>query len=262
MNARANPAPLADAPGGSFRQPLMRRPFLTARWEHLLLLNYAVPREVLAPRVPAGTTLDLWQGEALVSVVGFMMRDVRVLGVPVPFHRTFEEVNLRFYVLRETPEGEVRRAVAFVRELVPRRAIAAVARWAYNEPYTAVPMDHALAVSSEQGGTVAYGWRHEGVDFALRAEARGSAGPSAPGSEAEFITEHYWGYTRQRDGGTVEYEVTHPRWDVWDVPGATLSGDVSRLYGPEFADALAAPPRSAFLAVGSEVSVSPGRRIL
>ncbi|MEM1055502.1 MAG: DUF2071 domain-containing protein [Bacteroidota bacterium] len=240
----------------------MARPFLTARWEHLLLLNYAVPPEALAPRVPAGTALDLWQGEALVSVVGFMMRDVRVLGIPVPFHRTFEEVNLRFYVLHETPEGEVRRGVAFVRELVPKRAIAAVARVAYNEPYLAVPMDHHVTLSPQAGGTVAYDWRHAGVDFALRAEASGPDGPSATGSEAEFITEHYWGYTRQRDGGTLEYQVEHPRWDVWDVPGATFTGDASALYGLEFADALAGPPRSAFLAVGSEVAVYPGRRIV
>ena len=63
-------------------------------------------------------------------------------------------------------------------------------------------------------------------------------------------------------GGTLEYQVEHPRWDVWDVPGATLSGDTSALYGPEFADALTGPPRSAFLAVGSEVAVYPGRRIV
>ncbi|MEM6328028.1 MAG: DUF2071 domain-containing protein [Bacteroidota bacterium] len=240
----------------------MRRPFLTARWESLLLLNYAVPPEALAARVPAGTTLDLWQGEALVSVVGFMMRNVRVLGVPVPFHRTFEEVNLRFYVVRETPDGETRRGVVFVRELVPRRAIAAVARLAYNEPYAAVPMEHAISLSPLTGGTVSYGWQHAGVEFALRADATGPAVQSAPGSESAFITEHYWGYTRQRDGGTIEYEVTHPTWDAWDVPSATLTGVTSALYGPEFAEVLAGPPRSAFLAVGSEVAVYPGRRIV
>ena len=239
---------------------MARRPFLTARWESLLLANYTCPAALLEPLVPAGTELDRWRGDAIVSVVGFMMRGTRVLGVPVPGHGTFEEVNLRFYVRREAPGGELRRAVVFVRELVPRRAIAAVARLAYNEPYLAVPMDHDIALSARTGGRVAYAWRHGGERFRLSTRVDGPAGPSAAGSEGEFITEHYWGYTRQRDGGTLEYRVEHPRWDVWGAE-ATLEGNATALYGPAFAEVVAAPPRSAFLAVGSEVAVYRGRRI-
>jgi len=210
--------------------------------------------------VPAGTELDLWQGEALVSVVGFLFRDTRLLGVPVPFHRHFEEVNLRFYVRREE-DGEVRRAVTFVREIVPRRAIAAVARLAYNEPYVAAPMDHAVDLGAEAGGSVAYGWRHGGERFLLSASATGPAAFAEPDSEARFITEHYWGYTRQRDGGTVAYRVEHSSWRLWEAEDASFTGDATGLYGPAFAEVVAGPPRSAFLAVGSEVSVWPGRRI-
>ncbi|WP_412068892.1 YqjF family protein [Rubrivirga sp. IMCC43871] len=234
--------------------------FLTARWESLLLLNYACPAELLAPLVPAGTELDLWQGEALVSVVGFLFRDTRLLGVPVPFHRHFEEVNLRFYVTREEG-GETRRAVAFVREIVPRRAIAAVARLAYNEPYVAAPMDHTVALDPEAGGTVDYRWRHRGERFTLSASATGPAAFAEPDTEARFITEHYWGYTRQRDGGTVAYRVEHPSWRLWGAHDAAFTGDASALYGPALAAVVAGTPQSAFLAVGSEVSVSPGRRI-
>ena len=122
----------------------MSRPFLTARWESLLLLNYECPASLLEPLVPKGTTLDPWPGTPLISLVGFMFRDTRVRGIALPGHRTFEEVNLRFYVRRETPDGEVRRAVVFIRELVPRRIIATVARVLYNEPYLAVPMSHRL----------------------------------------------------------------------------------------------------------------------
>ncbi|MGB3544368.1 YqjF family protein [Rubrivirga sp.] len=238
----------------------MSRPFLTARWESLLLANYAVPAGVLEPLVPAGTTLDLWQGEALVSVVGFLFKDTRLAGVPVPFHRHFEEVNLRFYVCREV-DGEVRRAVTFVREIVPRRAIAAVARWAYNEPYIAAPMDHHVDLLPERGGHVSYAWVHGGEKFVLSAQAKGPAQFAEPGSEAEFITEHYWGYTRQRDGGTVEYQVEHPSWRLWTAENVGFGGDTTELYGSAFADVLAGPPRSAFLAVGSEVAVHVGRRI-
>jgi len=161
-----------------------------------VLLNYPCPAGWLAPLVPAGTELDTWQGETLVSLVGFLFADTRLLGVSIPGHRTFEEVNLRFYVRRPGPDGHPRRAVVFIRELVPRRAIAWTARWTYNEPYLAVPMWHALDLDRERGGTAAYGWTHQGTAFALTAAADGPARPLVPDSEAEFITEHYWGYTR------------------------------------------------------------------
>ena len=117
--------------------PPQPRVFLTAEWRSLLMLNYAIDPAVLRPLVPHGVELDLWEGEALVSMVGFLFLHTRVMGVPIPFHRNFEEVNLRFYVRRSAPEGW-RRGVTFVREIVPRRAIATLARVLYNEPYLGV----------------------------------------------------------------------------------------------------------------------------
>src|SRR6185436_1068196 len=170
----------------------MASTFLTARWEDLVLLNYVCPPRILESLVPRGTTLDLWEGDALVSLVGFLFRNTRVAGLRIPFHQTFEEVNLRFYVRRLTPSGETRRAVVFVRELVPRRAIAAVARWVYNEPYLAVPMGHRSSLTDTDGGAVAYSWSYRGQQFVLDAGVRGPSERPAPASEAEFVTEHYW----------------------------------------------------------------------
>lgn len=233
-------------------------PFLTARWENLVLLNYACPPALLEPLVPAGTELDTWDGHALVSLVGFLFADTRLLGVPVPFHRTFEEVNLRFYVRRSAPEH--RRAVVFIRELVPRWAIAAVARGVYNEPYLALPMRHRWSLNPD-GGEVCYGWTYRGTDFELGARVRGAARRLPVPSEEEFITEHYWGYTRQRDGGTLEYHVEHPAWRVWTASDSWFRGPAAALYGPEFGAVLSGPPRSAFVAVGSPVAVHHGRRL-
>ena len=234
------------------------KPFLTARWEHLVLLNYACPKHLLQPLVPRGTELDPHGGVHFVSLVGFMFRDTLVRGIPVPFHRTFEEVNLRFYVRREH-KGEVRRGVVFVRELVPRRAIAWIARGLYNEPYRAVPMSHTIDASASHGGMVRYGWSHRGRHFGLEASFTGPAQPLRAGSEAEFITEHYWGYTRQRNGSTLEYRVAHPRWRVWSTESSRFSGEAQGLYGSDFAQILAEPPISTFIALGSAVEVFSGR---
>lgn len=239
------------------------RPFLTAEWRYLAMLNFEIEPAVLRPLVPGGTELDAHEGRTLVSVVGFRFLQTRVRGLALPWHRHFDEVNLRFYVRRAAPEGW-RRAVVFVRELVPRRAIAWVARALYNEPYRAVPMRHEVDMAgAETGGPgrVRYEWRHAGRWHALEATTTGTPALPAAGSEAEFVTEHYWGYTAQRDGGCKEYRVTHPRWPVWAVTRAGLDCDVARLYGPPFVEALSAPPRSAFVAAGSAVAVYPGRRV-
>ena len=223
------------------------------------MLNYEVNEALVSPLVPPGVELDRWDARLYVSVVGFRFLDTRLLIVPVPGHTAFEEVNLRFYVRRHVG-NEVRRGVVFVRELVPRRAIALVARVAYNEPYRALPMRHRIEADGDRT-LREYAWKAGERWAGLRATTSGPSTALAPDSEAEFITEHYWGYTRQRDGGTVEYRVTHPRWNVWDGTDARLKGDVAPVYGEAFERALSTSPRSAFVADGSAVTVYPPARI-
>lgn len=234
--------------------------FLSARWLHLAMLNYEVDPAVLVPRVPVGTTLDTEDGRTFVSLVGFRFLDTRLLGVPIPFHRDFDEVNLRFYVRRQVPGGEPRRGVVFIKELVPRWALAAVARLVYNENYQALPMDHSIDLGPT-GGSVAYRWRHRGRWNGLSVTVEGAPGLTAPEAHETFITEHYWGYARQPDGGTLEYQVEHPRWQVWCATASTLDLDVAGLYGAELARFLSGAPFSALLAEGSEIVVRRGRRI-
>lgn len=236
------------------------KPFLTAEWKHLAMLNYEVEPSVLAPFVPAGTELDLWQGKVLVSVVGFQFLSTRIVGIPIPFHRNFEEVNLRFYVRRKAEEGW-RRGVVFIKEIVPRAAIALTARKLYYEPYIALPMAHRIETESGRLRSAEYSWRFSGRENRLKLMLRGEAQLLPPGSEAEFITEHYWGYNAQPDGSTLEYRVEHPRWRVYDVAEAILDCDVSGLYGECFSAALSRRPSSAFLAEGSSVTVYRGVRL-
>jgi uncharacterized protein len=230
--------------------------FLTARWVHLAMANYEVDPVVLKPLLPNGTELDLWSGECFVSVVGFQFLDTRVLGVSVPFHRNFEEVNLRFYV-RRVIDGEVRRGVVFVKEIVPRRALAWVANALYNEKYVALPMLHDDR-TADSSRSLVYSWQHDGRWSRLAVTLDGE--PYLPGeeSEAAFITEHYWGYTAQRDGSALEYQVEHPRWNVWRAIDTELECDIAALYGQDFVPFLNQAPSSCFVADGSEIVVRRG----
>ena len=237
------------------------RPFLTAQWRWLVILDFEVDPAMLEPLVPRGTVLDFWQGRSLVSVVGFRFLDTRVLGVAVPAHRDFDEVNLRFYVRREMPDGNARRGVTFVRELVPRLGVALLARAAYNEPYLTLPMRSvAPSAPTDSPGRIHYEWQTARGWSRLTATATGDPTPIASGSQAEFVAEHYWGYTRQRDGGTIEYQVEHRRWWSWRVEDAELEADAS-VYGREWAEVLRRGPVSALIADGSTVSVSLPSRL-
>jgi uncharacterized protein len=235
--------------------PGIGRPFLTAQWRDLLMVNFAVDPSLLAPHVPAGTRLDAHEGVTYASLVAFRFVDTRVLGLRVPGHHTFEELNLRLYVRRERRD-EVRRGVVFLKEVVPRRAIAFIARTVYNEPYVALPMRHAVA---GEPPAVGYGWRIGRRWHSIQARAIGRGEIPGAGSREEFIAEHYWGYTRQRDGGTLEYRVEHPRWTVWPAELSELP-PLAPLYGAALAGALERPA-SAFIADGSAVSVHLGVRL-
>ncbi len=230
----------------------MLKPFLSAYWRHLAMINYAVDPAILKSRIPAGTELDFYQGETYLSVVGFLFQDTRLFGLPIPFHRHFEEVNLRFY-LRRRKVDEWRRGVAFVRELVPRPAIALIARAFYGEPYLALPMRHLLE-QKEGRVHVEYQWRRGKRWETLSVTGLGDPRSPGQGSHEEFITEHYWGYTAMQSG-LSEYRVEHAPWKLWPAETSRFEADVATLYGPEFVKPLSVKPVSAFIADGSHVEV-------
>ncbi len=236
--------------------------FLTGEWRHLVMVNYEVDPAILKRDVPFGTELDEYHGRVFVSMVGFMFLSTRVFGFRFPFHVNFEEVNLRFYVRRRQPDGTWRRAAVFVREIVPRLAIATVARLWYNEPYLARRMRHRIEAQATGTVSTRFEWKYGGRWNRLSLErAAGKAREIAVGSEEEFITEHYWGYTAQRDGSSLEYHVEHPRWRAWKGTGYEFDCDVAKLYGAAYVPFLAAPASSAFIAEGSPVSIRRGKRI-
>lgn len=240
-----------------------RRPFLTADWRWLIIASWQVDPARLRPFIPYGLELDCFAGQTYVSLVGFVFQDARLCGVSIPFHSCFPEVNLRYYVAREVA-GERRRGVIFVKELVPRRAVSWIARIFYNENYATLPMRYSCGLKRPEvraADEFAYEWRWRGKWNALRAVTREAVKPPAELSLNRFIAEHYWGYSKQRDGGVLEYEVEHPSWQLAELAALEVDCDFAGLYSEPFSGWLSGPPASAFVADGSAVAVYPGRRI-
>jgi hypothetical protein len=233
--------------------------FLKAEWRKLAIANYEVSPEILNKYLPAFTELDSWNGKHYVSLIGFMFLNTKMLGLKIPFHINFEEVNLRFYV--KFKEGEKwKRGVVFIKELVPKQALTIVANTLYKEHYQAVPMNHSWEIDNETIG-VEYNWEinTELQTFSLQAENNLMEIPE--GSEAEFITEHYWGYTKVNDTKTYEYEVKHPRWNTYPVKNHSIKVEFEKVYGPDFAFLNSQEPLSVMLAEGSEISVENKKNI-
>ena len=237
-----------------------RRVFLSAEWRDLVILNYEVDPSLLHGYVPPGTELDSFDGRTYVSLVGFRFLQTKIYGrFAIPFHTNFDEVNLRFYV-RRVEAGEVRRGVVFIREIVPRAAISLIARLAYGENYTSLPMRHDVNLTAA-GGLASYAWRVNGDWCAMEARVSGAGAHAREGSVEQFITEHFGGYTKRRGGGSLEYRVEHEPWRVWTSREAGFKGNAESLYGPELGRIIRRRPDSAFVANGSSVLVYTGKRI-
>jgi uncharacterized protein YqjF (DUF2071 family) len=229
------------------------------------MLNYEVDRTLLEGYVPPGTVLDSFDGRTYLSLVAFQFRHTKLFGsVAIPFHADFDEVNLRFYVRRKDG-SEDRRGVVFIAEIVPKWAVAKIARLAFGENYVCLPMQHSVNMNGAIK-TAEYEWQLNGAR--CRLYARTSGAPTRPdeGSLEQFITEHYWGYcakrnSAKRNGDALEYHVSHVPWNVWASWAAGFEGDASGLYGLELGKVLGRRPDSAFIADGSPVVVCAGERI-
>lgn len=231
--------------------------FLTAEWRRLAFANYEVDPAVLQPYLPYGTELDLWQGHCYASLIGFMFKNTRLLGIRVPFHINFEEVNLRFYVKR-FDEGSWKRGVVFVKEIVPLPALTFVANTLYNEKYETRPMSHRWD-ETDTDLTVEYRWKIKSGWQSFRVTTGRALTEMTPGSETEFITEHYWGYAGVNPSLTNEYQVTHPKWKKYEVLDYTIKADFAELYGDDFAFLNQQKPRSVMLAEGSAITIESKR---
>lgn len=232
--------------------------FLTAEWNNLAMINYQIDPEILQKYIPPGTELDLFDGKCFVSFIGFLFENVKLLGFAIPFHKNFEEVNLRFYV-RRFENGKWKRGTVFISEIVPKFAISFVANTLYNEHYKTYAMKHDLKIN-ENSREFKYQFKVKGTWNTIHLETLKNAITIELGSEEEFITEHYFGYNKLSKNKSIEYEVTHPRWQQYKVIKNFSDIDFEAVYGKEFEFIKNLKPSSVLLAIGSPITIEAKRK--
>jgi uncharacterized protein len=235
--------------------------FLSATWEYLAMFNYEVDPAVLKPHLPPFTEIDYFEGKAIVSVVGFLFNNTKVLGVKWPGFVNFEEVNLRYYI-KYFDGTEWKRGVGFISEIVPSKIIATMANVLYNEHYSTAKMSHSLSIENNQID-VEYIWqKRNGFKNIMQVTTLPVAQKIEPNSEAEFIFEHYYGYNKLNENTTIEYSLAHPIWEVYPVLSNKLDYNVEELYGKDFVPFIQnVNPLSVMLAKGSKVNVKMPRKL-
>ncbi|MEQ1733947.1 MAG: DUF2071 domain-containing protein [Bacteroidia bacterium] len=228
--------------------------FLKAKWENIIMANYAVDAALLQPYLPKGVELDMRNGKAVVSLVGFMFKNSKLFNIPIPYLGTFEEINLRFYVIRKDGD-EIKRGVVFINETVPYKIVAWLANVLYNESYSCVPTRHTHT-SNAINKQLTYQWRTNNKWNTIHVEATNQSTAIPANSDEEFIYEHYYGYAKVSDTVTEEYKINHPSWNINKVVNYSIDCDFKAMYGNEFEFLTNTLPSSVFIAEGSAISVN------
>lgn len=227
--------------------------FLTAKWQNLIMANYEIDPSLLQPYLPKGVHLDYFNGKTYISLVGFLFKNTALFGLPMPLIGTFEEVNLRFYVVRKIG-NEIKRGVVFINETVPNQLVAWVANKLYKEHYKAVETAHRWTLT-EENKEIEYLWKVNHKWNSLSVNASTSAIKMQAGTMQSFIFEHYYGYTKLDQSQSIEYKINHPSWEVNMVNQFDIKCDFGLFYGSDFEGLTDIKPHSVFLAEGSAISV-------
>jgi len=238
----------------------MPRPFLTARWSDLVFLTFEVPEDRVVAVIPPGVAPDRWHGHTHVTLVALRMHDVRVAGWRIPGFGSHAQVNLRTYVRgpRDPRAPALAPGVAFVRQLVPSRLIAAVARVRFGEPFRAAAVE-ARVTATEDAVHVEYRFGLARPSNRIAVAGSRRARSPMPGTLEQHLIERRLGWRADRRGRLRGFRVDRDAWAVRDLHTVAYDIDFAALYGAAWGFLNGAPPVSTILAVGSHVAVyEPG----
>lgn len=227
--------------------------FLRANWENLIMANYEIEPSTLAPYLPKGVELDFYNNKTYVSLVGFMFKNTRLFGLPIPFFGSFEEINLRFYV-KKIENRKIKKGVVFINETVPFKIVALLANKLYKEHYISIPTKNSIDITENKD--IKFEWKINNRWNSLAVKSDTNKYKIEQGTIEEFIFERYFGFTKLSASSTQEYKIHHPKWMTHKILNSQIDCDFRSMYGDSFSMLNNQTPDSIVLAEGSQVSVN------
>ena len=232
------------------------KPFLTANWTNLINATYAVNPDLLVPHLPQGVEPDIIEGKAFVSVVPFNFTNTKFLGMKVPFHVHFPEINLRFYVHRGGKRG-----VVFLTEYISKFFIKEIANRVYYENYRLAKLNSHVA-ENEKEIMVRHTLEKGAKKFFIEINAENNPALPARNSTEHFFEERFCGYSKTPPGKAMEFRVDHPSWEIYPVKHFKTDFDFGFLFGVEWNILNETKPVCVMLVKGSHVKMFPHRPLI
>ncbi len=214
------------------------------RWRNLLFLHWPVPVAAMRAAVPDELELDLWEGQALVGIVPFEMKDIRPAWLPRALALDFLEANVRTYVHHRGEPG-----VFFLSLEASSRLAVQAARWGWGLPY-----HHARMHTTHAAGEIAYtSQRRRDARASLHVRYLPDAhlGPSPVGTLEHFLLERYLLFVRRR-GRIFRGQVHHAPYPAQRVELLLAETGLFAAAGLPFP---AGAPQHAHFAAGLDVEV-------
>ena len=209
-------APIARATSATAVGPWcpspVRRPCMVHEWNTLTFLHWRYDAAVVQALLPAGLTVETFDGSAWVGLVPFQMRVTLPHTPTAPWLGAFPETNVRTYV--RAPDGTS--GVWFLSLDAARLAAVVTARATYGLPYFWSRMD-----VTRLGDLVTYRARRRwpepsarrGATSAVAVEVGAPFGPDELGDLDHWLTAR-WRLYRVRPDGLGFARAEHPPWPL------------------------------------------------
>lgn len=181
--------------------------FMSCSWTNLLYVNFRIDAKLINALLPKDLEADLFDGFAILSFVGFRFTDARLLGIKIPFHQKFPEINLRTYV--KSKKNPTEKGIYFISEMVPKFMTYFVGKFIFGEPFSRINVQEILNENS-------FGYKIENKNEGLEMSAilSQNLNEQIKNKEEEFIVDRVFAFCGKANKKSKKYEVQHPKWNL------------------------------------------------
>jgi uncharacterized protein len=205
---------------------------MTQRWNDLLLAHWPLPASTIAPLLPEGLQVDMFQSSAWLGIIPFWLDRIKVRGIPpVPGLRSFPDLCLRTYV-REEQTGA---PGVYCLSLDGNKLLAAaMGRALYCLPYYWAEMH--LKQQTERDFLFYSRRRFTNRSVQFKALYRG-LGPTrksvdyCAGSLEYFLMERYCLYSSNRARQLIRTNLNHVCWPLEEAEAEIERNDLAAAIG-------------------------------
>ena len=205
-------------------------PAFEMEWRDVFFASYPVDPETVAPQIPDQLDIDTFEGTAYLSVVPFVIGDIRPTGLPSLFGLTMPELNLRTYVTCDGQPG------IYFFNLDAGDLLGTIGARLFNQlPYYYADMSY------ESGMKTRFRSRRRtpgarALEFDATYGPNGSPFRPDPGTVERFLVERYRYFTEAQDG-TIRYaDIEHEPWTLREGEWELRANDLFSANGFEQPD--------------------------